>query len=1512
MDVASSAVRRSRPVRVFISYAHESDEHVEAVRQLWIMLRTKAGVDAVLDIAESARRTDWPLWMQREATAADFVVVVASPAYKRRSEPDAAADDGRGVQFEAALMRELIYTDRQAWMPRVLPVLLAGRSADDLPLWLGPRTLSTYRVDSMSVEGAESLIRTILNRPAHVAPDLGSEPDLPMLTGPATLPDAGTAASGAVGLRSEVRIEVNWRDGQLRSRTTLAGATAERTSRLPLGVVEAWVALPLDGAATAERLAEAGRRLTDAIFGEAGLADLAAVVDGSGFGSAVDVAVIADDLTASLPFELLQLPGGRPLVLAPGVTVTRRLADAMRSSTPSLPGPLKILAAIAAPFETRTKNAPLDVEAEMQAILDAVAGVEGSQRAQVTILEVGSLEQIEKALNEAQYHVLHLSAHGSPTSVELENEDGDPVQVDADELVDTLGRTSRPLPLIVLSACAGAAQANGLAATLVRRGADRVIAMLSAVTDDYATELAAALYETLAGKAKISVAAALAHARRSVEARYTRAARAGGRVRQPEYGIATLLAAGDDPPLIDTAAEEAPLAEPTLPPPGGAVRELPLGYLIGRRPELRTVLSVLRGTPAATDRFGATAGVVITGIGGIGKTALAGRAISRIRRQGWLVVVQEGRFNPPHLFAETAKGISHVPQLVDVAATLAGPGDDAVKLKIVEGLLAQARLLLVFDDFEQNLTDGCATFRDDTFQEIFSGLCRAANRGRLLITSRYPMPDDTFLANVHLPGLTVNELRRLFTRLPALRTIPSDDQQLVMATIGGHPRLIEFVDALLRDGRSNLRPVTGKLRELAKQHGLSVTGHRTPIGATTQAMLLGSRDILLDQLLDLLTAAQHDLLLQAAISTASLDATDLALAVHGSDITLDRQRATVADARRLTNLTLLSPAPSGRVTVHPWLRDALQSHQGDQRSHRHERALDMHLRRLKTGGGTYDDLAEACRHLAALQRYEELTGLAISAAQSGIGAAAIAALLAETVAAIPTIHRGHSLLLEREAMALFATGHTRAGAERLHRNHVLIVERGDADPDSVEAQRDLSVSHNRLGDLAIALGDTRTATTHYQTALITRQRLADADPDNAVALRDLSVSHEKLGGLAVAVGDTGTATTHYQTALAIAQRLADADRGNAQAQRDLSVSHNRLGDLAIAVGDTRTATIHHQADLSITQRLADADPDNAQAQRDLSISHNRLGDLAMALGDTRAATTHHRAALAIAQRLADADPDNAQAQRDLSISHEKLGNLANAVGDTPTATAHYQTTLIIRQRLADADPGNAQAQRDLSVSHEKLGNVAIAVGDTRTAATHYQATLTIRQRLADAGPGNAQAQRDLSVSHNRLGDLAIAVGDTRTATTHYRTDLAIAQRLADADPDNAQAQGDLSISHEKLGNLANAVDDTPTATTHYQTTLTIRQRLADADPGNAQAQRDLSISHEKLGNLAHALGDTPVATTHYRAALSIRHRLADADPDNAQLRRELDAVREKFNESKSGSIRTEPEPSPQP
>src|ERR1022692_27117 len=742
--------------RVFVSYAHDDAEHEDRVQKFWLFLREQ-GIDARLDLPAMEVRQDWAEWMTQQVRDADRVLVIASPAYKRRAEGDARPDEGRGLQWEARLIRERIYADQKAGLQVVLPVVLPGCSAADLPMWLAPMSATHYMISEYTAAGAEQLLRVLDGQTREMA-QLPGTPILP-LGGRAPVP-AGVARPM---LRTEVLIEAGVDgDGQLASAVWLAGSLlCRRLAPMPTEVADVWGALELPALVAAERIGSAGRRLADVLLDDAARRLLAGLLDRLPPGDMVEVVLVADGSVLSLPVELLRLATDSgevgPLALLAGVSVIRRLATPRQSPederapdeappVAGLAGPLKVLAAVAAPDETKTRNAPLDVEAEMQAVLDAVSDVAGDPRAQVRILEVASPAAIQQALRHDAYHVLHLSAHGSAEAVELEDEDGAPVQVTAEQLMQELRHAGRPVPLIVLSSCSsGSVGSEAMAAGLVARGADRVIAMLAPVSDDYATTLARRLYSELAERSAVPVAQALARARRLAE--QDRSREIGDRLPMPEYGVAMLLAAGGEGPLVDTSLPASPLPVMTVTPGGKSVRELPMGALIGRRAELRTTMGVLRHTPAAVRKFGAASGVQLTGIGGIGKTAVAGRVISRLRADGWLIAVHEGRWNPTALIIATARAIgetvpsggdpAQVAALSQVRDLLADrDSDDGPKLAAVATLLTVCRLLVVFDDFEQNLTPGGHGFLDPVIDDVITDLAEAAQTGALLLTSR--------------------------------------------------------------------------------------------------------------------------------------------------------------------------------------------------------------------------------------------------------------------------------------------------------------------------------------------------------------------------------------------------------------------------------------------------------------------------------------------------------------------------------------------------------------------------------------------------------------------------------------------------------------------------------------------------------------------------------------------------------------------------------------------------------
>ncbi len=277
----------------------------------------------------------------------------------------------------------------------------------------------------------------------------------------------------------------------------------------------------------------------------------------------------------------------------------------------------------------------------------------------------------------------------------------------------------------------------------------------------------------------------------------------------------------------------------------------------------------------------------------------------------------------------------------------------------------------------------------------------------------------------------------------------------------------------------------------------------------------------------------------------------------------------------------------------------------------------------------------------------------------------------------------------------------------------------------------------------------------------TIQRLAESDPGNAVWQRDLSVSLDKLGNLAVAQGNLPEAQRLFADSLRIRQRLAESDPGNAASQRDLWVSLIKVGDLALAKGNLPEAQRLFADGLRIAQRLAESDPGNAAWQCDLAQSHCWVGIVLQQQGDlgrARQSFTSYRNTL---QRLAESDPGNAEWQRELSVSLLRLGNLAVAQENLPEAQRLFAESLRIIQRLAESDPGNAEWQRDLSVALYKLGYLAVAQGNLPEAQRLFAEDLRIAQRLAESDPSNAAWQFDLTVSTTKVGEMLARTGKRR-------------------------------------------------------------------------------------------------------------------------------------------------------
>ena len=108
--------------------------------------------------------------------------------------------------------------------------------------------------------------------------------------------------------------------------------------------------------------------------------------------------------------------------------------------------------------------------------------------------------------------------------------------------------------------------------------------------------------------------------------------------------------------------------------------------------------------------------------------------------------------------------------------------------------------------------------------------------------------------------------------------------------------------------------------------------------------------------------------------------------------------------------------------MHPWTAELVTRNTHTDLTAQHERALAMRLRRFAQQRGSYDDLLDIPRHLAALRRYDDIPGIAAQAAQILPGTLATVAYLAEIRPLIPPAERAWILVADLEVQALLSAG----------------------------------------------------------------------------------------------------------------------------------------------------------------------------------------------------------------------------------------------------------------------------------------------------------------------------------------------------------------------------------------------------------------------------------------------------------------------------------------------------------
>jgi CHAT domain-containing protein len=509
---------------------------------------------------------------------------------------------------------------------------------------------------------------------------------------------------------------------------------------------------------------------------------------------------------------------------------------------------LRILCLVSSPLDL-ADHERLAVEWEQERLLQVLDLPLSQGQVEIEFEDEATLPNLEAALDEGHYHILHYTGHGAYNprtggSLVLENDQGNTQHVGWKELRFVLEKgLARGLRLVFLSGCQTAkcsatptpSQADSgltgkptptpsqegkssetpllggdgggsldghafsdLARPLIHAGFPAVIAMQYGISDAAGRLLAETFYRSIVRGEPVD--AALSDARRQVLLHQNL-------VVQGDFATPVLFSANPDclqrsHPSVETGRRPVSTAladikiDPAYQVP---LQQLGAGF-VGRRKELRQIKQLfLQGNVRA---------IILHGIGGIGKTVTATQAARRLRKsfQGvYAFDCATGILSPDQLVTELHHFLQTIG--VDVLKELVyTPIPPKQKATYLAQVLEQLPLLLIFDNMESLLDkDTQRVIADPDLAVFLRTLINAVTHGtKFLFTSRYtfhllederhgdaaPMVgyrlQQAYFA-INLGDLSRPEAIQVMHRFPSLSKAGFGVKEAIYAKLGGHP-----------------------------------------------------------------------------------------------------------------------------------------------------------------------------------------------------------------------------------------------------------------------------------------------------------------------------------------------------------------------------------------------------------------------------------------------------------------------------------------------------------------------------------------------------------------------------------------------------------------------------------------------------------------------------------------------------------------------------------------------------
>ncbi|MBE8990523.1 tetratricopeptide repeat protein [Nostoc sp. LEGE 12450] len=1018
------------------------------------------------------------------------------------------------------------------------------------------------------------------------------------------------------------------------------------------------------------------------------------------------LAIATSEKLAHLPWEVLHDGNGFLVQRVPAIVPVRWVSDSTVKKLTIDGEPqnraLQVLFMATSPLNVEPV---LDFEGEEARILEATK----RQPLALTVEESGCLSELGYLVDgydRDYFDVLHLTGHatlqdGQPRFI-TETATGEAFYASAGDIAQEL--QFRLPKLIFLSGCRTGQAGNGgsvpsMAEELLKSGAKAVLGWGQKVLDPDATAAAAALYQELsAGKQIIEAVACTYQALIKNKARDWHLLRLYAADNLPSSLVTPLRTRGRKPaPPLSVSTQFLD--------PAGKVKVPTRESFVGRRRQLQNCLRVLS---QSTDEVG----VLIHGMGGLGKSSLAARLCDRL--PNFERVVWVGRIDEANLVNRLVEKLDDNEQRKSLQNY-----DEELKFRlrrVFQQLHEEAKpFLLVLDDFEVNLEP-----RDQNYvlqseaAEVMKALVWAIRENstshRIIITCRYDF-EFTQLQHFYkqpLEGMRGADLRKKCNLLTAFGAESQVDEALksqAQKLADGNPRLLEWLDKILQNTTVDVAAILNRLAadpvELREQ--VLAEALLEQMDTTMREML--SRGLVFE------LPVPREALAAVCDSIANLEHyISRAVALGLLEVSHDE----ALRVPRILPLQLLEDGEvldkqAAEVLYRLWWEEAKTAIE--------EQKLEIHRLALR---GKVDKIAveiagKLARSWKSQSRFREAVQLCKSTLE-----------IAEDYLVLHELARSELQLGEvskaqkyyQKALDICPAEDEQEKAAIIHNLGILKANSGEIEEAIALYQQSLALKEqigdvlgkaatlHEMGILKANSGEIEEAIALYQQSLTISEQIGN--------VQGKAMTLHCLGILKANTGEIEEAIALYQQSLTISEQI-----GNVQTK---AATLHCLGILKANTGEIEEAIALYQQSLALNEQIG-----NVQGK---AATLHEMGRLKANTGEIEEAIALYQQSLALKEQIGDV-------QGKATTLHE-MGRLKANTGEIEEAIALYQQSLALNEQI-----GNVQTK---AATLWWLGHIAEQQGNYNQALDYLQPALEILQRIQ-------------SPDAERLGQVVVRVQD---------------------------------------------------------------------------------------------------------------------------------------------------------